>query len=156
MQFIGFPTPTLLIVLLRRHLASFFFAHPTRVRKDFCASTQYLTYFIPIHLLFCWNDVNLYLSGLKWRTVGPFRPWNVSSYALACGLQWHFVGWAKKKTCHTVLINPLAAGCCKFAAWIWEAVTSWLLIRFGCSDMQKISADSNSFISGVYDFTALN
>ena len=73
-----------------------FFGPPNEGPQRFCASTQYLAYFIPIHLLFCWNDVNLYLSGLKWRTVGPFRPWNVSSYALACGLQWHFVGWAKK------------------------------------------------------------
>ena len=31
-----------------------------------------------------------------------------------------------------------------------EAVTSWLLIRFGCSDMQKISTDPNWFISEVY------
>ena len=35
-----------------------------------------------------------------------------------------------------------------------EAVTSQLLVRFGCSDIQKISTDSNSFISEVYGFAA--
>ena len=80
----------------KHDMASFFSAHPTRVRKGFWQSTQYLTYSLtfPTEMMSICVLQQLFVS--KWRRVGPSRPWNVSCYALACGPQLHIVGCAKK------------------------------------------------------------